>query len=252
MLDALKPLLVPAAHWVDLQWSVTVEQLERIAPRARGRLLDVGCGSKPYQRIFEAHVDEYVGLELAESFERTAAAASGAPDVLYDGKRMPFDDESFDTILCIQVLEHTPEPQALLNEVARVLRRGGMLVLSAPFAFRLHELPHDYFRYTPFGLEAMCRRAGLTIEDTWPQGSLWSVLAHSLNSFLAFRVGALEGLLQGLGKLTHEARATRTSLWRAPLVVPAMVAVSAGARALERLVPDRSMALGYQVIVHKP
>jgi SAM-dependent methyltransferase len=253
MLAALKSVLAPAAHWVDLQWSLTIEQLQRVAPRARGRLLDVGCGSKPYAAIFTPHVDEYVGLERRGSFELTAAAASGAPDVYYDGGRMPFEDESFDTILCIQVIEHTPEPQALLEEIARVLRPGGLLVLSAPFAFRLHEEPHDYFRYTPFGLDAICRQVGLTIEETWAQGSLWSVLGHSLNSFLAFRVAALEGVLQGLGKLTHESEASHApKLWRAPLVVPAMFAVSAGARTLERLVPDRSMALGFQVIVRKP
>jgi SAM-dependent methyltransferase len=253
MLAALKSVITPAAHWVDLQWSATVSQLERVAPLTRGRLLDVGCGSKPYQRIFAGHVDEYVGLERRDSFELTSAAAGAVPDVYYDGGRMPFADESFDTVLCIQVLEHTPEPQALLEEIARVMRRGALLVLSAPFVFRLHEEPHDYFRYTPFGLDAMCRRAGLRIEETWAQGSLWSALGHALNSFLAFRVGALEGFLQALGKLTHEPRAAERSIpWRAPLVVPAMVAVSAGARALEQLLPDRSMALGYQVLVRKP
>ena len=252
MLSALKSALTRGAHWVDLQWSVTVEQLERVAPRTRGRLLDVGCGSKPYEGIFRAHVDEYVGLELRESFERTAAAESGAPDVLYDGKRMPFDDASFDTVLCIQVLEHTPEPRPLLAEIARVLRPGGLLVLSAPFAFRLHEEPHDYFRYTSFGLESLCTDAGFDVEETWAQGSLWRVLGHSLNSFLAFRVASLEGVLQAMGKLSHEARAEhRPRLWRTPLVVPAMVAVSAGARALDRVAPDRSMTLGYQVIARK-
>ena len=77
LVQQLCRVLTPAANWVDLQWSVTVEQLRAVAPRARGRLLDVGCGSKPYEAIFRPYVSEYVGLELESSFAQTSAASSG-------------------------------------------------------------------------------------------------------------------------------------------------------------------------------
>ena len=68
---------------------------------------------------------------------------------------------------------------------------GGLLILSAPFSFRLHEEPHDYFRYTPHGLRSMLTGAGLEVEEIRPQGDLWSVVGHKLNSFLAFRVARM-------------------------------------------------------------
>src|SRR5262245_5592226 len=114
---AIQKLVRSAADWVDLQWSVTIEQLREAAPAARGRLLDVGCGTKPYASMFAPYVTEYVGLEVERSFSATHAATSGAPDVFYDGRRMPFDDASFDTVLCIQVLEHTPEPFRVVQEI---------------------------------------------------------------------------------------------------------------------------------------
>ena len=248
----LRRAVTHAANWIDLQWSVTIEQLREVAPSARGRLLDVGCGTKPYASLFAKYVDEYVGLEVERSFSATVASASAAPDVYYDGSRMPFADECFDTVLCIQVLEHTPDPARLLAEIARVVRRDGTVILSAPFSFRLHEEPHDYFRYTPHGLESLCERAGLEVTRRWTQGSLWSAFGHALNSFLAFRVASLGGTLQALGKLTHEGRtAVEPRLMALPFVVPGMVLVSGGARILDRLLSDPSMALGYQLTARK-
>ena len=124
------------SDWIDLQWSYTTEDLRRVAPLAHGRLLDVGCGSKPYAEIFRPHVAEYIGVEHEASFSLTNAGDTNAPDVLYDGRTLPFPDESIDTVLSIQVLEHTPEPQALLTEMARVLSRDGLMILSVPFCFR--------------------------------------------------------------------------------------------------------------------
>jgi SAM-dependent methyltransferase len=251
-LPLVRRFVTRAANWVDLQWSVTVEQLKEVAPSTRGRLLDVGCGTKPYAAIFAPYVAEYVGLEVERSFAATVAAASDAPDVYYDGRRIPFADESFDTVLCIQVLEHTPDPSGLLAEIARVVRRDGTVVLSAPFSFRLHEEPHDYFRYTPHGLDALCERAGLEVTRRWTQGSLWSAFGHALNSYLAFRVAGLGGTLQALGKLTHEGRvAARPRLLALPFVVPGMALVSGGARILDRLLSDPSVALGYQLTARK-
>lgn len=255
-------LTLPGVNWalrqlssfVDLQWAIMVRQLAEVAPRAGGRLLDVGCGQKPYQKIFSPFVNEYIGLEHEATFAETSSAShESRPDVYYDGVTIPFDDASFDTLLNIQVLEHTPKPQALVHEMARVLRPDGILIVSAPFSFRLHEEPHDYFRFTPHGLRDMLDQAGLEISEITAQGSLWSVLGHKLNSFLAFRVARLQGVGQALGKLGHERQTTDSMrFWAVPWVVPAMALVSGSSRALDYVLPDESEALSFLVIArHK-
>ena len=238
------------ADWVDLQYSLILAQIARAAPRARGRLLDVGCGDKPYEAIFRPHVNEYVGIEHEGVFPTTnAAAADRRPDLYYDGNRLPFEDRSFDTVLSIQVLEHTPRPQPLVHEMARVLKLDGILILSAPFSARLHEEPHDYFRFTPHGLRAMCEEAGLEVTEIWDQGNIWSVIGHKLNSFLAFRVAASQGMAVQMGKHKHEGKtpAVKGRPWLLPVVVPAMVAVAGTARLLDRVAPDVTETLSYTV-----
>jgi SAM-dependent methyltransferase len=260
-LDAGK-WLRPLSDWVDLQLSLILAALRRVAPQARGRLLDVGCGDKPYEPIFRPYVSEYIGVEHRETFELTASAAGAAadpgaarqrgPDVLYSGDRLPFPDKSFDTVLSVQVLEHTPRPLQLMLEMSRVLSDDGVLILLAPFQFRLHEQPHDYFRYSSHGLRQLCSEAGLTLTHVEQQGSLWSVLGHKLNSYLAFRVGLMQGLAQGMGKLGHEqAERARPRYWTFPFIAPPMLAISLGARVLDRVLFEPDETLGFLVVARR-
>src|ERR1700722_4084369 len=119
--------------------------------------------------------------------------------------------------------------------MGRVLGDGGTLIVTAPFCFRLHEEPHDYFRYTPHGLRALIEHAGLDVLDVRAQGGLFTVVAHKLTAFLAFRVGRLARVAQATGKHAHEnPSATRPRYWALPVVLPAIAAMSAGARVLDR------------------
>src|SRR5258708_7541405 len=126
-----------ASDWVDLQFSYIVADLKAVAPKARGRMLDVGCGDRPYEKLFRPFVSEYVGIEHEATFTQTTASKHGGPDMVYDGRTLPFSDRSFDTVMSVQVLEHTPDPQRLIDEMARVLHPDGTLILTAPFSFRL-------------------------------------------------------------------------------------------------------------------
>ncbi len=96
--------------------------MDRYAKRLEGRLLDVGCGTKPYERLFG--VSEYVGLDIDSEGSRERAIA----DEFYDGKTFPFDDQAFDAVLCNQVLEHVFNPDEFLREIHRVLKPGGKLL----------------------------------------------------------------------------------------------------------------------------
>jgi SAM-dependent methyltransferase len=241
------------SDWIDLQWSLLVRALERVAPRAHGILLDVGCGDKPFERIFRPYVRQYLGIERQTTFHATAAnLGSSGPDYLYDGDWLPFEDGCFDTVISIQVLEHTPYPRHLVSEMSRVLKKGGSLILAAPFSFRLHEEPHDYFRYSPHGLGLLCSEAGLAIEHVEQVGSLWSLVGHKLNSFLALRVARIGSAAQAMGKLGHETPDQPPArLWTLPLIAPAVLAISAGARIMDRLLFERQEALGFVIVAKR-
>jgi SAM-dependent methyltransferase len=242
-----------AVDWMDLEGSSVVESLRRVAPRAHGRLLDVGCGDKPYEHIFLPFVDSYLGIEHEATYAITDAGARGhKADLLYDGMRLPFEDRSFDTVLSIQVLEHTPRPGELLCEMARVLRDDGVLVVSVPFSFRLHEEPHDYFRFTPHVMRELGRSAGLEMEEIVPRGSLWSVVGHKLNSYLGLQVAQMGGLAQIMGKLPHEQTASsRGREWTLPVIAPAMMGLALWARIFDRLLPDPTEMLGMTIIAKR-
>jgi SAM-dependent methyltransferase len=207
-------------------------------------------------------VTEYIGVEHRDTFELTATGAGTqsapgspakrGPDILYTGDRLPFADKSFNTVLSVQVLEHTPRPAELVLEMSRVLADDGVMILLAPFQFRLHEQPHDYFRYSPHGLRQLCEAAGLELTHVEQQGSLWSVLGHKLNSYLAFRVALMEGLAQDMGKLGHEkASVVRPRYWTFPLVAPSMMAIALGARVLDRVLFDPEETLGFLVVARR-
>jgi SAM-dependent methyltransferase len=242
-----------ASDWIDLQWSLLMEVIARVAPQAHGRLLDVGCGQRPYEHLFTPYVTEYIGIEHEATFAKTNASTSDKkPDLYYDGTRLPFDDKSFDTVLNVQVLEHTPKPGALVAEMARVLKDDGVLLLSAPFQFRLHEQPHDYFRYSPHGLRSLCADVGLEVVEVHEQGSLWSIIAHKLNSYLAFNVARIGGLAQAMGKLSHEAPSgARVRFWTLPVVAPLMLSLSGGARILDRVLHDPEESMGFLIVARR-
>ncbi len=131
--------------------------LERVAPRVGGRMLDVGCGRKPYAHLFR--VSEHVGLELDEPSTR----ASGSADAYYDGRRFPFEDASFDTVFASQVFEHVFQPTLFLEEAGRVLRPGGRLLLTMPFLWDEHEQPRDFARYSSFGISHLLNEHGFRV-----------------------------------------------------------------------------------------
>lgn len=164
----------------------------------RGRLLDVGCGKRPYALIYESLVETSIGTEVIFSPHGTAEA-----DVICYAESLPFADGYFDTILCTEVLEHTREPFKVMREFARVLKPGGSVLLSVPFIYPIHEAPHDYWRFTAHGSEAVCRSAGLVpIYIHSKGGPLAAMLSLSINIIIR-SVNAL-GKLLGLPRPLYE------------------------------------------------
>lgn len=130
-----------------------------LGPSISGRTLDVGCGSMPYEALYRA--SEYVGLEYDSPQSRT----TGKADVYYDGGAFPFEDASFDSVVANQVFEHVFNPAEFLAEVQRVLKPGGMLLMTMPFAWDEHEQPHDFARYSSFGIRALLEGHGFEVVE---------------------------------------------------------------------------------------
>ena len=154
------------------------EAVRAFSGQLKGRVLDVGCGTRPYESLFAA--SEYIGLEL----DTPAARARNRADYYYDGAVFPFDAESFDALLCNQVFEHVFNPEHFMAEMNRVLKPGGRLLLTVPFAWDEHEQPHDFARYTSFGLTAVLRNAGFEVVEHRKTMADVRAVCQLLNAYL--------------------------------------------------------------------
>lgn len=120
-----------------------------------GKTLDAGCGTKPYREFF-SEVDEYIGMEIDQSKNRLGNRV----DVYYSGSEFPFPDSTFDSVVTFQVLEHVPDPEFFIGEIHRVLKPGGVLLLTAPFAWEQHEEPFDFTRFSEYGIQSRLKKYG--------------------------------------------------------------------------------------------
>jgi SAM-dependent methyltransferase len=139
---------------LELAVSAFAERVPSLA-----RTLDVGCGLRPYERYFAE--GEYVGIDVEESGR---AAGGKRPDRYFNGVEIPYDDQTFDAIICTEVLEHCIDPERLTAEMYRVLRVGGQLLVTVPFIWGVHEAPYDFRRYSPFGVRRLLESAGFAVE----------------------------------------------------------------------------------------
>ncbi len=148
----------------------------------KGTLLDFGCGIKPYRFLFP-HISKYIGLEYDSPENRSASKA----DVFYDGGGVPFKDGELDCVLCTQVLEHTNNPDFYLKELYRVMKPGGVAILTIPFMWQQHLKPYDFFRYTEFGARYLIENNNFFIElmEKNPKGlsAIFVLLANQLPSY---------------------------------------------------------------------
>jgi SAM-dependent methyltransferase len=124
----------------------------------RGRLLDFGCGSEPYRELCD--VQEYIGLDIekSEHNHRTEQIV-----IFYDGKTIPFDDGYFDSVLSSEVFEHVPNLHEIINELYRVLKPNGYLLVTVPFVWDEHGAPYDFVRYTSYGINHLLKQAGFEV-----------------------------------------------------------------------------------------
>ncbi|MBF0409181.1 MAG: class I SAM-dependent methyltransferase [Candidatus Riflebacteria bacterium] len=125
-----------------------------------GKILDVGCGKKPYRRLFPNTT--FVGLEIDTPENRKNKAA----DFFYNGTVFPFGEKEFDHVLCNEVLEHVADPLPFLNEIRRVMKPSGTILITCPFVWAEHEAPYDFWRFSTYATKLLLEKSGFTIIES--------------------------------------------------------------------------------------
>ena len=133
-------------------------------------VLDVGCGDKPYEGILKEQAAFYIGIDVPWSYHDVAKA-----NIFSSADCLPFSDNQFDVIFCTEVLEHLPDTSLALKEFYRVCKPNGYLFLSVPFLHGIHESPHDYYRFTRYGLKYVIEMSGFKPISINPIGEMIAV-----------------------------------------------------------------------------
>ncbi|MBW1679180.1 MAG: class I SAM-dependent methyltransferase [Deltaproteobacteria bacterium] len=153
---------------------------ETLPLTSHSRILDVGCREKPYFPFFASKTRNYFGVDIQIGPE---------VDAVFNGDALPFPDEMFDVVINTQVLEHTPDPHSLMDEMARVMKKGGWIIISAPFVWEIHNYPADYWRFSDQGIKELMKNFHrVTIE---PCGNTAQCLLQTFNLFIDRTVSRL-------------------------------------------------------------
>lgn len=158
------------------------QQITRaIEKHVRGKVIDLGCGDMPYKKLIEERSAGYESFDI----EKRVEGVTYCGDIL-DMKMI--DDDSYDTAICLEVLEHVKEPVKALMEINRILRPKGTVIISVPHLSRLHEEPNDYFRFTKHGLKHIMENTDFEVLEINASGGIFSFLGHQWSTFfvLAF------------------------------------------------------------------
>lgn len=189
MYDQLRSLLpAPVARYVmhfEAEIERSVSEFAAGLPKG-ARVLDAGAGEGSYREQFKSQ--RYCGLDLGVG---DGAWDYSKLDVLGDLSLLPFRDGAFEATLNVVTLEHVREPARVLEELARVLASGGSLLVIAPHEWEEHQQPHDYFRYTRYGLRYLLERAGFRDIQVQPVGGFFRLLSRRLLNALQFFPGPL-------------------------------------------------------------
>ncbi len=157
-----------------------VRHIGLCASAMTGKILDVGCGKKPYQKLF-TNAGEYIGMDIEISGHDHSQEEI---DVFYDGKTFPFADQSIDSVLTNQVFEHVFNPHEFISEINRVLKSEGQLLITVPFVWDEHEQPFDYGRYSSFGIKHILEKHDFEILKQYKSGTGIQAVIQLINLYI--------------------------------------------------------------------
>lgn len=166
-----------------------------------GRLIDIGCGTKPYKDLLASYVKEHVGVDHPETLHDKSNI-----DLFGTSYRIPVKDSTFDSALCSAVLEHLEEPEEALRECYRVLKPGGMAIYNVPFIWHLHEEPRDFYRFSKYGLKYLFEKVGFEVIELKALSGFWVTFGQLfVYNLYRYNKGPLRwfGIIAGIGVLTQ-------------------------------------------------
>jgi SAM-dependent methyltransferase len=158
---------------------VTKELKKVFAKYITGRLIDIGCGEKPFESLLQKYVSEHVGVDHEETMHH-----KGKIDIFAPAYNIPVENETFDCTLCTAVLEHLEEPDKAIAECSRILKMDGIAIYAAPFIWNLHEEPRDFFRFSKYGLTYLFEKNGFQILELKALSGFWVTFAAALTVYL--------------------------------------------------------------------
>jgi len=189
---------------------------------------DIGCGDKPFSGYMEGKVKSYLGVDIEDGFYD-----AGHIDIVGTAYNVPVEDGVADAIVSSQVLEHLDKPLDAIKEAGRVLKPGGLLLMSSPFLYPIHAAPHDYGRYTFYFLEAKLKEHGLEIVEQKSIGGFWYCVGMYAGMYLQM-------LDRGLLKKTYIAKAL---IWLIKIILLGMHSLEGAMLELVEKDPEKFRAV---------
>lgn len=166
-----------------LNWRELFKSMNSSLPYIKGICIDIGAGVAPYQEMLTSKVDRYIVADYADT-RASMFARESSEFVEANVLSLPFEDSSADTIIFTQVLEHVTDPILALDQITRVLKNKGVLVISVPFIYQAHAQPHDYWRFSEYGIKKLLQDRNYKIKLFHYQGYLGTTIISILNGFL--------------------------------------------------------------------
>lgn len=164
------------APYNELVYKDIDRQLNKLRGMIKGDLYDLGSGSSPYKSWLQQYCNTYTAVDWKNSIHQ------GNVDIEANlSEKLPIPNSVADTIFCISVLEHLPEPQTFLAECSRISKDNSFLILQVPFMWRIHEAPNDYYRFTSYGLKYLLEKAGYTDVRVIPELGFFSMIVLKTN-----------------------------------------------------------------------
>ena len=240
-------------NYCFLTYFYLIKEIKKNASYAKGTLLDVGCGSSPFQNHFSQYIEKYLKHEHPE-----AAKENIKYDYLSELPEINAPNNSIDTIISFSVLEHVSKPFETLKEFKRILKDNGNFIISVPQYWHLHEEPHDYLRFTKYILKEKINELGFEIVYMKELGRSFAVVGQAFCNaiILLFDLNHVKNIFNFLsGKNPQDiGKSIMYAIYKSPLILLSIIlipVINILFLTLEQLLGSSRDTIGYFVVAKK-